>query len=299
MAAAYGEDEVSRRMMLRVGKILMERFCKIIPYDREKYEHLADFQIKVGDGDGGHVFKCHRLQLARASEVFDNMFKYDGCKENRENELVIKDFEEGTVESFVAFVYQGKLEKSEQYSPELLVMADKYHVPALTIKCTVKLLEGITCENVARMWEAAELTRNEDLTKAVHEFLAKNWSKEKCGAGVEATVREHPDIVHGLLDFMRESKKAADKLEEELMRVQKEARPASPFYSPTSPEGPSYSPTSPSYSPTSPQYRPPSPNYRPSSPGGYRPRSPNNPRVLPGLPRLLPARQFGRHAFGH
>jgi len=183
--------------------------------NREQYEHLSNFVIKVGE----KAFKCHKLQLAKSSEFFNNMFMHE-CQENRNNEMTIEDFDEDTVANFIAFLYEGKLYDKEihgngvlvilggwiemdRYSPSLMVMADKYQVSELKAKCTFNLLHNLTCDNIVEVWKAAELIQNQNLVSAAHEFVAKNWSNEKCVDAIKDLIRLHPDFSFGLMNLFQ------------------------------------------------------------------------------------------------
>jgi len=192
-----------------------------------QYEHLCDFVIKVDE----KAFKCHKLALAKSSEFFNNMFMHE-CQENRKNEMTIEDFDEDTVANFIAFLYQGKLydEENDQeeslviskmvkYSASLMVMADKYQVSELKAKCATNLLNSLTCDSAAEIWEAAELIQNQDLIGAVHEFVIKNWTNEKC-AEIKDLIRRHPDLSFGLVNsFKIMSKDMTKKLQDQKKEI--------------------------------------------------------------------------------
>jgi len=106
-----------------------------IPYDEKKYAHLSDVTIKVGE----RKFKCHRFQLTRHSDVFDQMFRREL------KEIEINDFHEETVENFIMFLYSGTLEKADGFNKSLMELAQLYDVTGLVDRCAEEL--AIQIEN--------------------------------------------------------------------------------------------------------------------------------------------------------
>ena len=60
----------------------------------------GQYFIDTGPEEGLREIKCHKLILARNSDVFERMFEHD-CVENQRNELTIVDFDGDTVADFV------------------------------------------------------------------------------------------------------------------------------------------------------------------------------------------------------
>lgn len=179
-----------------------------IPSDRERYAHLCDFAVKtLSDG----VIMSHRYRLAQKSEVFNVMFQHPDCKENQENEILIKDFGHDTVEDFIKYLYDEKLDDS-RYNAQLLAMAHKYQVKSLMVRCSVYLIDNITEENVAEVWLASKACDLPDLVHAVHVFLEGDGMFKQEVNGVADVVRRHPEYMFELMEHVQ--KKARAKTEE-------------------------------------------------------------------------------------
>jgi len=164
---------------------------EIVPFDRERFECLSDFLVK----SESKVIKCHKFKLAWNSEVFFKMFQCNDYNENRKGEVLIEDFSDDTVEDFVKFLYQGKLEDEERYTTELLTMAHKYQVEAMKDICSDYLVAHITNENVAQAWLISEACEIDKLVNAVHVFLAENWNLKKECDGIADVVKYHPEYM--------------------------------------------------------------------------------------------------------
>lgn len=155
--------------------------------DRIRMEEFSDFTIKTME----RSFKCHKVMLATRSEVFEKMLKLD-CVETKKNEVLIEDFEDHVVDSFVEFIYYGRLQDRDDYSVDLLKMAHKYEVVDLINACAMYLASHVTEENVAELWEVSETLEIPELINAVHDFLQKasNWEDEI--PGIEDVIKRHP-----------------------------------------------------------------------------------------------------------
>ena len=66
------------------------------------------------------------------------MFESD-MKEKHENEIEIKDIKFDVLQELLRFIYCGKIENFETLVIELLVVADKYVIKKLSIKCEQNL----------------------------------------------------------------------------------------------------------------------------------------------------------------
>jgi len=167
------------------------------PISREELEHVSDIDVRVGS----KTFKCHRMQLAKCSSVFNAMFKHS-CVEKETGIIQIEEFEEGTVADFISFLYEGRLEDKARYNVQLLGMANKYDVKVLQQACAKEVASDIKKENVADAWLAAELCQIPELLTAVQEFLKKNWSSRAEMPGIDDIIENHPKFVCGLVTYL-------------------------------------------------------------------------------------------------
>ena len=124
------------------------------------------------------------------------MFTSEGFKESTSNTTQINDFSGKTVEYFLKFIYGENLAK-ENFTPELLLIAEKYDVKNLIQNCAGALMKSIDSENVFEVLKVAFLTNQERLMAKVRDFLIKNPSvfiSEHWGQIVQA----HPSLCNTL-----------------------------------------------------------------------------------------------------
>ena len=103
------------------------------------------------------------------------MFTSEGFKESTSNTTQINDFSGKTVEYFLKFIYGENFAK-ENFTPELLLIAEKYDVKNLIQNCASALMKSIDSENVFEVLKVAFLTNQERLMAKVRDFLIKNPS---------------------------------------------------------------------------------------------------------------------------
>jgi len=168
-----------------------------VNFDRKKMAMLSDLTIKTLDGE---KIPCHKLMLANDSEVFAKMFKHD---ETETNEILIEEFSKVTVGDYVDFVYDGKLEKQDSLTIELLLMADKYELAALKDACAKYLATHVTKQNVAELWEVSDALKTPELIKAVRDFLQKatHWMSEI--PGMENVIKKNPGYILDLFKMCK------------------------------------------------------------------------------------------------
>ena len=104
-----------------------------------------------------------------------NHLPYKGFKESTGNATQINDFYGNTVELFLKFIYGENLLK-ENFTPELLLIAEKYDVKNLIQECKVALIKTIDSENVLELLKVAFLTNQKCLMTKARDFLIKNPS---------------------------------------------------------------------------------------------------------------------------
>lgn len=75
----------------------------------------------------GQELSAHKLILAARSPVFSAMFEHD-TKEAQEGKIVLSDTPVEVFSELLYFLYTGKVQKLQQYAPDLLVIADKVRV---------------------------------------------------------------------------------------------------------------------------------------------------------------------------
>ena len=87
-------------------------------------------------------FPAHRLILSIRSTVFAAMFSHEELKESQNKRVEISDVSGDVMKAFLDYIYSGNITKVEQFSVELLELADK--VCLVTILFVVELLDDKT-----------------------------------------------------------------------------------------------------------------------------------------------------------
>ena len=125
---------------------------------------FSDIQIEVGD----KLFRVHRAVLASRSSVFHKMFEID-MKEKEEGRVKISDIEHDVMSDLLAYIYTGCVPQIKSHTKDLLLAADKYHIPDLVSLCEDELRSNLTPTNVAEVVLLADSLQ-----------LGSSKSKETC-----------------------------------------------------------------------------------------------------------------------
>ena len=104
------------------------------------------------------------------------MFTSKNFKEENENSSEMVDFDKETVENFLEYIYdKGNLDL-EDFTPELLLIAEKYNVKELLEECEQALRRSLDSENVFEILKVAFLVNQNFLMETIREFLFENPS---------------------------------------------------------------------------------------------------------------------------
>ena len=125
---------------------------------------FSDIQIEVGD----KLFRAHRAVLASRSSVFHKMFEID-MKEKEEGRVKISDIKHDVMSDLLAYIYTGCAPQIKSHTEDLLLAADKYHIPDLVSLCEDELRSNLTPTNVAEVVLLADSLQ-----------LGSSKSKETC-----------------------------------------------------------------------------------------------------------------------
>ena len=97
-------------------------------------------------------------------------------KEENENSSEMVDFDKETVENFLEYLYdKGNLDL-EDFTPQLLLIAEKYNVKELLEECEQALRRSLDSENVFEILKVAFLVNQNFLMETIREFLFENPS---------------------------------------------------------------------------------------------------------------------------
>ena len=145
----------------------------------------------------------------------------DSWKEEDGKPLSIDDYDGDTVQAFVDFIYDGRLDDKSKLSIQLLAISHFYQVRipisqkfpvsvlffysfqtlffGSKVDCLVKLCsqhllgQAITEDNAIQMWSAAELYEIDRLRAQVFNFMEANWKKMKHSPEMKKLPREYID----------------------------------------------------------------------------------------------------------
>ena len=102
------------------------------------------------------------------------MFTSTNFKEVNENHFEMVDFNKVTVEKFLMFLYNRENLDLEDFTPELLLIAEKYNVKKLLTECEKILRNSLDSENVFQILKVAFLANQNLLMDTAREFLFEN-----------------------------------------------------------------------------------------------------------------------------
>ena len=102
------------------------------------------------------------------------MFTSTNFKEVNENHFEMVDFNKVTVEKFLMFLYNCENLDLEDFTPELLLIAEKYNVKKLLTECEKILRNSLDSENVFQILKVAFLANQNLLMDTAQEFLLEN-----------------------------------------------------------------------------------------------------------------------------
>jgi hypothetical protein len=102
------------------------------------------------------------------------MFTSKNFKEANENHFEMVDFDRITVEKFLMFLYYPKQLDLEDFTPKLLLIAEKYNVKKLLEEYEKILTKSLDSENVFQILKVAFLANQNLLIDTASEFLFKN-----------------------------------------------------------------------------------------------------------------------------
>ena len=101
------------------------------------------------------------------------MLTSDGFEDSKHEATIVKDFSEKTVKDFLRFVYSENLEKDD-FTPELLLIAEKYDVKKLIQNCQDYLSKALDSENAFEILKVAYMTNQDCLMKKTLNLLMEN-----------------------------------------------------------------------------------------------------------------------------
>ena len=143
------------------------------PLAKKLFMDKTDFKIKCQ----GKIYECHRCVLGSQSNVFQAMFLNMDMKEGASGEVEIKDVAVETMDMFLYYLYNEKVEVTMVVNTNLLFAAEKYNVLGLLKLCVKHLKASLSIDNVLDILLSAHLTNQEDLFNTASIFVYENKGK--------------------------------------------------------------------------------------------------------------------------
>ena len=158
---------------------------------------FSDFTIRCG----AQEFPCHRFVLAGRSPVLATMLEVD-MEEAQSGRLSIVDFEPGTVQALVKYIYTGEVTIDMELLPQLVAAADKYQLPGLLDSC-LKIFQkpGSACEEIAvDLLIVAEQHNLKDLKRSAIKKISSNKGKLVKSESFKAKLTKFPNLLFELYE---------------------------------------------------------------------------------------------------
>ena len=160
-----------------------------------------NFTIKCN----GQSFGFNKTLLSLTSEVFYKMINSSITKESQTNSVEINDFLPETIQSFWKIVHGKEMSKKEEFTPELLLLSQKYFIKPLIAKCVYHFMKTLTKENVFEVVKIAHLIDEENLLKTASKFLKQNREKMIKTEEWKNFKKSHPDCMIRIYRLMFEN----------------------------------------------------------------------------------------------
>ena len=160
-----------------------------------------NFTIKCN----GQSFGFNKTLLSLTSEVFYKMINSSITKESQTNSVEINDFLPETIQSFWKIVHGKEMSKKEEFTPEILLLSQKYFIKPLIAKCVYHLMKTLTQENVFEVVKIAHLIDEENLLKTASKFLKQNREKMIKTEEWKNFKKSHPDCMIRIYRLMFEN----------------------------------------------------------------------------------------------
>ncbi|KAK2184582.1 hypothetical protein NP493_260g04000 [Ridgeia piscesae] len=154
-------------------------------YNNPKF---SDIRLNVA---GQSVFHAHKLLLATASDVFEQMLTNESWMDREQRELLLQEPDDcvAVFGDFIRYIYSGKVLLTIDTVLGLLVLADKYNVSDLKQCCVTYMnnhLVSTPCDNKAVQWfQYANACVCEPLQQSCVDYIVLNMD----------TVTQSPDWV--------------------------------------------------------------------------------------------------------
>eukprot|EP00092_Neocalanus_flemingeri_P028605 GFUD01031062.1.p1 GENE.GFUD01031062.1~~GFUD01031062.1.p1 ORF type:complete len:358 (+),score=82.20 GFUD01031062.1:42-1076(+) len=171
----------------------------------KKFEDISDVVI-ICDGK---VIKSHKTILCARSTVFRKMLSGETL-ENLTREVKITDASVEAVEDMLKYIYTGETtDDLDLLNPELLYLAEKYHLNSLKFACGGSIVSSLTVSNCISSFISVERYFPPDswVRKRIDVFLRCNAEQVIESEGLDDLVKKVPELLRDLMRAMIKGRK--------------------------------------------------------------------------------------------
>lgn len=148
---------------------------------KHRLKEFDDFEALLESGTYGDIvfiveerkMRAHRAILVCRSLVFEEMLQLN-TTENQENTLEIADIKYEVMKEVLRFIYVGRVNDIDRQAVDLLIAADKFHIPGLKALCETVLCESLSVDNAMEYLKLAATCNTIKLKGHIIEFFVRN-----------------------------------------------------------------------------------------------------------------------------
>ncbi|VDM64566.1 unnamed protein product [Angiostrongylus costaricensis] len=149
----------------------------------------SDVDIVAGFGENRMAFAVHKYKLATHSNVFRDILE-NAVDKTQRIMIVIDEFSPAAVRSMLVFIYSGSISLQNmdlKEASDVMKLAQKYNIPALTTMCERDLIPRVWSGNVIDCFELADFHQASYLYEHCLDFIGVSACEEM--SNVEIKIR--------------------------------------------------------------------------------------------------------------
>ncbi|CAJ1396445.1 unnamed protein product [Effrenium voratum] len=143
---------------------------------KEIWQDMKFSDMTISAGEDSVDLPCHRVMLAKRSEVFDRMLSSE-MSEGREQRVVIRNACTETLRCLLEYIYTEETPSglAAQQLAELICLGNQYGLTLLAESCAERLASMLCPENVVTILQV--LGKNADMSKSIQSILDQTSAK--------------------------------------------------------------------------------------------------------------------------
>jgi len=157
-------------------------------------KELCDVQLQCG----GKIFDCHKFMLSARSPVFRAMFQAE-MEEKKTNKVDINDLDPDILAEMLHFIYTGKTPKLDDFTEELLAVADRYQIEKLKKICEEALYLSLNVDNCIDLLVIGDLYNADNLKRFSLKFISRNGIKS---SEWKETLKNYPALMLEVIEAL-------------------------------------------------------------------------------------------------